>query len=168
MDEKGQADCLIKNVNDTAVENYKDRIYKDIFFLSQVPALSDEGFSQNLSGIAIKYKLVGLEELAVIKENKFRAAVKKKIKMVTEFINTKFNQNYNPATITLEFIRNVIENTAEIIDYTAKLEGMTSKTTQLQQLPFIDDPQAEFEKILSEQREMEGLGTIPDVPEVVY
>ena len=84
LDEDGQAQWLVKNVNDAATENYKNRLYKDIFFLAQVPALSDESFAGNLSGIAIKYKLIGVEELALMKENCFRSAQTKLIRMLTE------------------------------------------------------------------------------------
>jgi len=151
LDEKGQAQWLIKNINDTAIENYKDRLKKDMFFLAFVPALSDESFGQNLSGVAIEYKLIGLEELSVIKENKFRASLKKKLKLATDFINLKYCTEFNPDDIQIKFDRNLIRNMAEKIESTANLEGVTSKRTQLEQLPFIDDPEEEFQKMLEEQ-----------------
>ena len=162
LDEKGQADWLIKNINDIAVENYKDRIKKDLFFLAQVPALSDESFGQNLSGVAIKYKLIGLEELSVIKENKFRASLKKKLKLVTAFINLNQRTTYNANDIQMFFDRNLIENLTEVIENVSKLEGITSKETQLGLLPFVDKPREEFEKMLQEQQDADNFQTVDD------
>jgi len=160
VDEKGQAQWLIKTINDVAVENYKERIKKDMFFLAQVPALTDESFGNNLSGIAIKYKLIGLEELSVIKENKFRAAIRKKLKLITEWLNLIGNTAYNADDIEILFDRNVIENLTEIIENVSKLDEITSKETQLGLLPFIDEPREEFEKILQEQQRADYYDTV--------
>lgn len=151
LDEQGQAQWLIKNINDTAVENYKNRLHKDLFFLAQVPALSDESFGQNLSGVAIKYKLIGLEELSIVKENKFKSAIKKKMKFITKYINLTHGTNFNVDDITIVFDRNVIENLTEIVENVNRLEGITSKETQLGLLPFVDKPKDEIAKILREQ-----------------
>ena len=155
--EDGDARWLIKNINDTAVENYKNRLYKDIFFLSQVPALSDESFSGNLSGVAIRYKLSALEELAISKENKFRAAQQKKLKLITAFINTKFNKSYDYKSIVQKYERNFIDNISEVIKDVTKLEGIVSRQTQLEMLPMVEDTQEEFEKIKQEKLDNENL-----------
>lgn len=97
FDDNGDAKFLVKQTDGSQDEAYKDRIFRDIFFISQVPAMTDESFSGDLSGIAIRYKLIGLEQLAIMKENKFRLAVRKKIKLVTDWINLKNFQNYDPS-----------------------------------------------------------------------
>lgn len=139
MDEKGQAQWLIKTINDTAQENLKDRLYNNIFLLSQVPALSDESFSGNLSGVAIKYKLIGLDELFVVKENKFLSSQKKKLRIITEFINTIENKSYDSDTVIIKCERNMVENLKEAIENAVALEEVVSKETQLGLLPFIKD-----------------------------
>lgn len=154
LDEKGQAGFLTKNINDSANENFKNRIYNNIFFLSQVPNLSDESFSGNLTGVAIKYKLIGLEELAIMKQNNFEAAQKKKIKMITEFINTKMNKNYDPDMVERKYERNFTENIAEMIENATKLENVVSKETQLNMLPnsIVEDAALELEKLMQEEK----------------
>jgi SPP1 family phage portal protein len=158
--EKGQAEWLIKEINDTAVENFKTRIYNNIFFLSSVPALTDESFGGNLSGVAIAYKLIGLENLASIKQNKFNASIKKKLKMITEFINLKYNKNFDINDIKIKFDRNVIKNLTEIIDNMSKLEGLISKETMLEQLPFIEDIKQELERITKEEKQSKGINKL--------
>lgn len=159
LDEKGQAQWLVKQVNDAASENYKSRLYKDIFFLSQVPALSDESFAGNLSGVAIKYKLIGLEELAIMKENQFCSAQTKMIEIITEYLNTKGNKSWDADTVEQKYDRNFTENLAEMIENAAKLEDIVSKETQLDILPsdIVDDTAKELARLKKEALDAENL-----------
>lgn len=159
LDENGQAGWLTKNVNDTANENYKDRLYKDIFFLSQVPALTDENFSGNLSGIAIKYKMTGLEELAIMKENRMRSAQTKMLRIITHFLNTKMNKNWDPDVIEQKYDRNFVDNISDIITDVRNIDGIVSRETQLDMLPLsvVSDTSAEIERQKKEAAEAENL-----------
>lgn len=159
LDENGQAQWLTKNENDTASENYKNRLYKDLFFLSQVPALTDESFAGNLTGVAIKYKLIGLEELAIMKQSKFEAAQKKLVKLVTDYINLRYNKNFDPETVIQKYERNFISNVEETINNVRNLENIVSRQTQLQMLPsdIVKDVNGEMEQITKERQEDEQL-----------
>ncbi len=159
LDEHGQAQWLIKNINDTANENYKDRLYKDIFFLSQVPALTDESFSGNLSGIAIKYKMTGLEELAIMKENRMRSAQTKMLRIITHFLNTKMNKNWDPDVVEQKYDRNFVDNISDIITDVRNIDGIVSRETQLDMLPLsvVSDTSAEIERQKKEAAEAENL-----------
>ena len=61
LDDGGDVQWLLKQVDDTAMENFKNRLREDIHTMSHVPHLCDESFGGNLSGVAIAYKLWGLE-----------------------------------------------------------------------------------------------------------
>ena len=174
LDEDGQAQWLVKNVNDAATENYKNRLYKDIFFLAQVPALSDESFAGNLSGIAIKYKLIGVEELALMKENCFRSAQTKLIRMLTDYLNTLMNKDWDPDEVEQKYERNFIDNVSDTINDVRNLEGIVSKQTQMDMLPasIVDDTAEEMQRIREETLEAEELplanvpGAEPETQEV--
>ncbi|WP_337531669.1 phage portal protein, partial [Zhenhengia sp.] len=49
-----KGEWLIKNINDTATENYKNRLDRDIHKFSMVPPMTDENFAGNVSGEAMK------------------------------------------------------------------------------------------------------------------
>jgi len=159
LDEKGDAKFLEKDGDNSSIEDFKNRIFKDIFFVSQVPALTDESFAGDLSGIAIKYKLIGLEQLAIMKENRMRLAKAKKISMITDWINWKKSKKYDASTVKQKYTRNFTENVSEIIDNVTKLTGVVSKRTQLDMLPkeIIADTNKELETIDEELKESEGL-----------
>ena len=163
LDEGGQAFFIEKNTNDTATENYKNRLFKDLFFLSQVPALTDENFSGNLTGVAIRYKLTGLEELAIMKENNFQAAQHKMIKLITDYLNTIQNKEYDPEQVTQKYTRNFIDNESEIISNVTQLENVVSKETQLNMLPqtIVDNAQEELDRMEAERIREEKLPLAP-------
>lgn len=163
LDEGGQAFFIEKNPNDTATENYKNRLFKDLFFLSQVPALTDENFSGNLTGVAIRYKLTGLEELAIMKENNFRAAQHKMLKMITEYLNFKNRKDYDSEQVIQKYDRNFVDNDSETIENVTKLDGVVSKETQLNMLPqkIVDNAKDEMDRITEELIKSEELPLAP-------
>lgn len=163
LDEGGQAYFVEKNPNDTVTENYKNRLFKDLFFLSQVPVLTDENFSGNLTGVAIRYKLTGLEELAIMKENNFQAAQHKMIKLITDYLNMIQNKEYDPEQVTQKYTRNFIDNESEIISNVTQLENVVSKETQLNMLPqtIVDNAQEELDRMEAERIREEKLPLAP-------
>ena len=68
LEDGGDIQWLIKEVADTPLENYKKRLREDMHLFSSVPNLNDENFGGNLSGVAVSYKLWGLEQVCAIKE----------------------------------------------------------------------------------------------------
>lgn len=157
LDDKGQAYFIEKNTNDTATENYKNRLFRDLFFLAQVPALTDESFAGNLTGVAIRYKLTGLEELAIMKENGFRPAQNKMLKLITAFINLQQNKSYEMNLIEQKYERNFVDNDTEIIENACRLENVVSRETQLSILPqkIVSDVGKELEQMAREEAERE-------------
>ena len=153
VDNDGKAEYLIKNINDTALENYKNRINLDIHKFSNVIDISDKNFGNNLSGIAMKYKLLGMENIASIKESKFRKGLMKRIELLTHFLNLSINSDFTYTEITPVFTRNIPSNDVETVEMIKQLYGMISDKTLLSQLPFIEDVQAELDAI---QKKKEG------------
>ena len=72
LDEGGDAKWLVKNLNETEIEVLKKALKDDIHEFSKVPCLTDENFVGNASGIAMKYKLLGFEQLGRTKERYFK------------------------------------------------------------------------------------------------
>ena len=69
--EGGEGQWLTKTVNDSWIENEKKRLDQDIHKFSFCPPMTDENFASNASGVAMKYKLMGLENKVGVKENEF-------------------------------------------------------------------------------------------------
>lgn len=151
VNDNGGAEWLIKNINDTYIENLKNRIQRDIHKFSNIPDMSDEKFTGNTSGIAIKYKLIGLEQIRVIKERKFKKSIQKRLELISNML-TIYNQKFDFRDIELTFTANIPDNLTELAELVTKLTGTVSKEKLLSLLPFISDPQAELE-ILQQENE---------------
>jgi SPP1 family phage portal protein len=145
LGENGKAEFLVKSADVQTLETYKVRLERDIHKFAQVADMQAEGFTSDLSGIAIRYKLMALEQLAVTKERHFKKALQKRIKLITNILNTK-GQSFNYTDLALHFERNLPVNLAEKITSVKELFGIVSEQTLLSQLPFVDNVQAEMER----------------------
>ena len=65
--EGGTGTWLTKTVNDAWIENEKKRLDQDIHKFSFCPPMTDENFASNASGVAMRYKLLGLEDKTGVK-----------------------------------------------------------------------------------------------------
>jgi len=145
LPEGADAQWLIKQVNDTYFQNTTRNIDADIHKFAKVPNLMDEAFGSNLSGIAIKYKLMGLENKVAIKESWFRKGLQRRIELIGQILNL-FGADFDYLGVEIVFKRNIPANEAEAVEMVNKLVGIISEETAISQLPFIEDAKAELER----------------------
>ena len=151
MGSDGKAEYLIKNINDSALENYKNRLVEDIEKFTQVPALTDEKFAGNVSGESMKYKLMGLENITGIKEAKFKKGLMRRIELLCNFLNISTNDIALYTDIQPVFTRNRPQNETELANMVKGLYGILSDETLISRLPFIENAREEIEKRNSEK-----------------
>lgn len=97
------AKWLTKQLNETEIEVLKKAIKDDIHEFSKVPCLTDENFVGNASGIAMKYKLLGFEQLGKTKERYFKKGLRQRIKLICNIKNIQAkNMNPNDIDITMK------------------------------------------------------------------
>ena len=88
----------------------KDSLKSDIHRFSMIPDLSDQTFGTNLSGVAIKYKLMGFEQHVRNKERYFTKALKQRFELYVNFLSLKGAMEYVPIhRIDVVFTRNLPE-----------------------------------------------------------
>ena len=145
-DRDGDAKYLIKNIQDSALENYKNRLDNDIHRFSCVPNMNDSEFSNNSSGVALSYKLMALENQVGIKEAKFRKGLLRRLELMCNFLKIKTNNEMSYMEIQPVFTRNKPFNDVEIADTMQKLTGILSEETVLALSPHVNDVPAEIER----------------------
>lgn len=128
-------------MNDTALENYKNRLDKDIHKFSLVPNITDENFAGNASGVAMAYKLQGLEFLTGVKEQKFRKGLLRRVELITNILSIKMNKELLFTDIGFTFTRNNPKNLVEIVKMATDLTGVISEESQLDMLPMVNTEQ---------------------------
>lgn len=153
VDGTGDAQFITRDVKDTHIENIKNRLVQDIHKHSQTPNLSDEQFATNLSGTAIRYKLLSLENRTSTRERKFTKAFMKRLRLAFATLNLKGEELVND--IKPVFVRNLPANVVELADMAIKLKDIVSDETLRSQLPFVSD--LEKEKALITEQKLEAL-----------
>ena len=156
MDEGTSAEWLIKQTSDAYVENMKNRLDKDIHKFAKCPNMSDEEFASNASGIAIKFKLLGTENLVSIKERKFKRGLQQRLELMS-MINSVLREGFDWRAIDIVFTRNIPSNDTDIANMVNTLKDIVSEETLLAQIPFIEDVQTELEKLKKEREENKEL-----------
>ena len=151
MDEGTSAEWLVKNSNDTTIENMKNRLDADIHKFAKCPNLADKEFASNASGIAIKFKTLGTENLVAIKERKFKRGLQQRLELMS-MISSVLREGFDWRAIDIVFTRNLPSNDVDIANMVNSLRDIVSDETLLAQIPFVDDVQAEIERV-DEQRE---------------
>lgn len=141
------AEWLIKNINDTALENYKNRIDADIHKFAKVPNMSDEHFAGNVSGEAMKYKLFATDQIIAQKQRKFKSALQQRIKLILSIAKIKTAKDFDYRDISIVFNDNKPYNELDnIATVKAALDAGLSKTYAYGKLRDIDDVAEELER----------------------
>ena len=121
-----------------------------------VANLNDEAFSGNSSGVAIRYKLLSMQNQAALEERKFTIALTNFLGNIVSLgkVIGSITIDEVKAGLSLTFKRNIPVNDADEANTAKTLEGVVSKETQLKVLSIVDDPKAEIEKIDTEKENL--------------
>ena len=156
MDEGTSAEWLIKQTSDVYVENMKNRLDNDIHKFAKCPNMSDENFASNASGVAIKFKLLGTENLVAIKERKFKRGIQQRLELMSA-INSILREGFDWRAINIIFTRNIPSNDVDIANMVNSLKDLVSEETLLAQIPFVENVQDELERLKKEREESKEL-----------
>ena len=143
LDDESDAKFLVKDVNDTYSKNIEDRLNDDIYKFSGCVDLTSDITA--MSGIAIKYRLLGMENVCAIKEAYFRKGLLRRIELIG-VVENAINPDKIITEVEMQFNRNLPTDNTESVDMVTKLSGIVSDETLLGLLPFVDDAEAELER----------------------
>ena len=165
LDEQGQAEWLIKNINDAAIENYKKRLNDDIHKFAKIPDILDERFMGNTSGESMKYKLLALDQVIATKQRKFKRALQRRLELICSYLQWKTNKAYDYRDIDIQFKVNKPINEKEAVEMAIQMMGITSLSTALSKVPGVDDVEMELAKIEEEKKMYIDLDLLEDEEE---
>lgn len=129
---------------DGTQENLLERLQKLIFEISMVANISDEHFASS-SGIALRYKLQSMDNLAKNKERKFQACMSRRYRLISNYPTSKIGEN-EWVNIQYKFTRNVPANLAEEADIAQTLSGIVSEETQVGVLSIVQNAREEVQR----------------------
>lgn len=153
LPEGAAAAWLTKNANDTQVENILKRIHDNIYRIAKCPDFSSETFVGGVSsGIAIRYRLTGMETRAAAICARMKKALQRRIEIICGIASLKLGEEVF-RDIDISFTRNIPEDNSSIVNLVNALKGTVSDATLLAQIPFVKDVQAELEAVKTQKQE---------------
>lgn len=153
LDDDGDAKWLIKEINDAWVENYKDRVRRDIHKFSYTPDMQDESFGNNLSGVSIRYKILAMEQIRSNKERKFKKGLQRRVELICNSLSLEKDIDLF-TDINIKFANTLPQNIYELSQTIKNLSPYLSSETLLNQLPFVENAKEELEKKKAEDEEI--------------
>ena len=149
LSEGGRAEFVVKNLNHEALGQLETNLRRSILQLSMTPDLCDEHFAGNSSGVALQYKLWGIEQVRSAKERTFTDGVKRLLAVLSAGAGLLGH----PADLTageLTFYKNLPQDNATLAETLLSLSPILSRQTILENLPWVADVQEELRRKAAE------------------
>lgn len=152
--ENAEMAFINKTLDSNFVKTLREALKEDILTVSNVPDFTDEKFAGNSSGIALRYKLIGFENLRADKEIYFKQALNRRWEIVSLYPAQKFD--LKRGYINIDMFANLpsnVELDLEIAElYNA---GAISKRTMLERMQIVKDVDEELERMEQEKPNLE-------------
>ena len=159
----GDAAWLIKDINDTFIQNTLDR-YEDTMYQLACHINHNEKMQSNLSGVALRSRLIVLENKCNLEIKAHKNIVKNRLRFLFIYLNLKKNLNYDYKDVKALYTPNIPSDdlaTAQMLNQTP--EGIISKDTARGLFSFINNKVNEAEKVKKEQGESEPVINLDDI-----
>lgn len=161
LDSDGDASFLVKNMTDAETQERLDSIEKHIYKLSQCIDFMDEAFMAQ-SGVAIRYKLMSMENRASTIVSAMTKALQKRVELIYSILSITEGEDLW-RDVEINFTRNIPDLTipqtpAEVLQY----RGFVSDRTLLSLLPFVKDIDKEIEEVQKQMSNSLSLYSFPE------
>lgn len=153
----GSIHFITKDINDAFVEHHLERLEENIYRFSKTPNMADENFSQNASGVAMKFKLTGLEAKCGMFQAKMITAGVYMFKLLA-CCWAKKRISCDPLQCYITFKRNFpvdLQNEAQAVS--AIISSGMPKRIAFSQYSFVDDVEEVMQLISDEQDDITPL-----------
>lgn len=132
----GGAEYITKNLNDSAVENHKKTLRQDIMQVAGVPDLTDESFAGNSSGVALNYKLWGIDQLFQKKCAAMDRGLFDRMRRIAEALYATGAGDIGEIekAVSISFTRNMPRDLSVDVETAVKLNGIVSSRTTWEML----------------------------------
>lgn len=153
IDQDADAQYLVKNTQTTEIEHLLETTETKIREMAACPNFASEVFGTS-SGIAIKYRLMGMSNQVKAIESNFEKALRERIEILADVSELLEGQRgIDPGEIDITFTDNIPVNITDTATEVNSLRGLVSDRTLLAQIPFVTDVDKELEELQKEKLE---------------
>lgn len=151
--EGGSIEWIEKNLNDSALQNYKKTLIDLIFMLCNCPNVNDLGFTNADNSSALEKKFFPLEQSVAYLDKSLKKELLAMWEAFTERINLKRRTNYDFRNLKIKLQRNMPTDKKAETDRALSLRGLLSDETIINLLPDELDATNELDKIKKQNEE---------------
>lgn len=144
---------LTRQIDQSGNELLRQSIADDIHKFSCVPSLTDKDFASNVSGVAMQYKLWGLNQITKVKERYIKEGIRERIQLFNAILAIKGKKPVDIDRVNIVITHSLPKNLVEIAQVIGNLQGICSKETLVAQLPFVENPEDEVKKADAERKQ---------------
>lgn len=142
------AEYIYKQYDVQGSESYKKRLENDIHKFTHTPNLSDENFSQNQSGVAMEYKLLGMQLKRAEKETMYKKALKERYRLISNIRTTlKDKKTFDANALKFTFTPRIPTDIWNEIKAFVDCGGEISQKTLRSNATFIENNEDEEKQI---------------------
>lgn len=146
---------LIKNVDSSYIDSMLQHIQEEMYSTCN-HIDGNEKLQSNTSGVTLRTRLVFLEQRCKTVFDIVADTVYDRLKFLFQYLALK-NQTFDWKDITISFNPNIPQDLTMIAQVLTQLDGKISLETALGQIPFVENPMNEIEKIKKERTELEAI-----------
>jgi len=151
-DRDAKVEWLTKQLNESDTQVLADSIRTDIHKMAMVPDLTDRMFAGNATGVAMRFKLLGFDQLIKVKERWFREALRTRLALFSHIRKIQGAPALEAGRVQIAFSRSIPVNELEIAQTIRTLHGLVPDRLLLTQVPFITDAEAAYQELLTERK----------------
>lgn len=149
LSEGGRAEFVVKNLNHEALGQLEANLRRSILQLSMTPDLGDEHFAGNSSGVALQYKLWGIEQVRSAKERSFTVGLRSLLGVLSAG-ERLMGRGVALSGGELTFYKNLPQDNTALASTLLSLAPVLSQQTILENLPWVSDAQEELRRKAAE------------------
>ncbi|MBQ4578503.1 MAG: phage portal protein [Clostridia bacterium] len=149
LSDTGKAEFVVKNLSPDTIALLRDTLKQDLLSITMTPDLQDAAFAGDQSGVALEYKLWGIEQARAAKEQGFAGGLYHIVGLfcqALELLGTPV-----ACGCTARFYKNLPQDVTRICENLQLLGDTLSDRTKLELLPFVKDAQQELQRKLEEK-----------------
>ena len=150
---EGKAEWILKDINDSAIQNTL-KTYIDLIMMNAgVPNTYDLGFTNADNASALDRKFFNLIIMTLLLVAQFKKMYQRRWELIFDRINQLKGTNFDFRDIEIEIPQYLPANESELTDMWLKLRNLISDETIVEKLPFGLDYTSEKNKMDEEQQQ---------------